>query len=164
MEELWCERHLPENLEVGRERRSPRSARIQFLIGTAHEALGDAAAAKAASEQSLTGRIDSDYESDYYGARAMQKLGRTGEAKPIFESLVKTGEAQLAKGDGPDYFAKFGEKNSERVRQANAHYLVGLGQLGLGGKNKAGAAFQEALELHPAHLGALAQSRATVAR
>ena len=162
----------PENLEVGRARRSPRTARIQFFIGTAHEALGDAASARAAfeqavkdaasakvaSEQSLAGRVDSDYESDYFGARALQNLGRTDEAKPIFKALVKTGEEQLAKGDGPDYFAKFGEKISERVRQASAHYLIGLGQLGLGEKKKAGASFQQALELHPAHLGAREQS------
>jgi len=166
--------NYPENLEVGRARRSPRTARVQFYIGTAHEALGDATSARAAfeqavkdatsakvaSEQSLGGRIDSDYESDFFGARAMQSLGRKGEAKPVFKALVKTGEEQLAKGEGPDYFAKFGEKTSERVRQANAHYLIGLGQLGLGEKKKANASFQKALELHPAHLGAREQSRA----
>ena len=157
----------PENLEVGRARRSPRTARVQFFIGTAHEALGDAApakaafdqavkdaaSAKAASGQSLAGRGDSDYESDYFGARALQKLGRKDEAKPIFKGLVKSGEEQLAKGGGPDYFAKFGEKTSERVRQANAHCLIGLGQLGLGEKKKADASFGKALELHPAHIG-----------
>ena len=163
----------PENLEVGRARRSPRTARVQFHIGTAYEALGDTASAKAAfeqaakdaatgktaSEQSLAGRIDGDNESDFFGARAMQNLGRKAEAKPIFKALVKTAEEQLAKGDGPDYFAKFGEKTSERVRQANAHYLIGLGQLGLGEKKQANASFQKALELHPAHVGAREQSR-----
>jgi len=162
----------PENLEVGRARRSPRTARIQFFIGTAHEALGDAASAraafeqavrdaasaKAASGQALAGRGESDYESDYFGARALRNLGRTDEAKPIFERLVKSGEEQLTKGEGPDYFAKFGEKTSERVRQAGAHYLIGLGLLGLGEKEKARASFQKALELHPAHIGAREQS------
>ena len=78
----------PENLEVGRARRSPRTARIQFFIGTAHEALGDAASARAAFEQAR-GRdgASGDYESDYFGARALQNLGRTDEAKPIFERL-----------------------------------------------------------------------------
>jgi tetratricopeptide (TPR) repeat protein len=168
----------PENLEVGRVRNSSRTAQIQFLIGTAHEARGDAASAraafeqavrdaasaKAASERTLAGRGDSDYKSDYFSARALQKLGRTDEAKPIFDSLVKIGQEQLAKGEGPDYFAKFGEKTSERVRQANAHYLIGLGQLGLGEEKKAGASFRQALELHPAHLGAREQSHASVAR
>ena len=40
------------------------------------------------------------------------------------------------------------------MRQANAHYVIGLGQLGLGEKKKAGVSFQKALELHPAHIGA----------
>jgi tetratricopeptide (TPR) repeat protein len=168
----------PENLEVGRARRSPRTARVQFHIGRAYEALGDTAAAKAAfeqtvkdaataktaSEQSLAGRTDSDYESDFFGAQAMQSLGRKDEAKPIFKALVKTGEEQLAKGDGPDYFAKFGEKTSERVRQANAHYLIGLGQLGLGETKRADASFRQAVELHPAHVGAREQSYASEAR
>jgi hypothetical protein len=72
----------------------------------------------------------------------------------MFERLVKTGEEQLAKDEAPDYFAKFGEKTSERVRQASAHHLIGLGQLGLGEKSKGEAEFKMALELHPAHLGA----------
>ena len=52
-------------------------------------------------------------------------------------------------------FAKFGEKTSERARQANAHYLIGLGQFGLEEQANAKAAFQQALDLHPAHLGAV---------
>ena len=154
----------PENLEVGRARRSPRAARVQFHIGTAYEALGDTASAKAAFEHTLAGRDGGGSDSDYFRARALQKLGRKAEAKPIFKALVKTGEEQLTQGEGPDYFAKFGEKTSERVRQANAHYLIGLGQLGLGEKQKANVSFHKALELHPAHLGAREQSRAVVAR
>jgi tetratricopeptide (TPR) repeat protein len=138
----------PENLEVGRARRAPRTAQIQYLIGTAHEALGDAAAAKAAFEKAAAGRDRGASESSYFHALALQKLGRADEAKPIFERLVKAGEEQLAQGETADYFAKFGEKQSERVCKANAHYLIGLGQLGLGAKAK------QALALHPAHLGA----------
>ncbi|HEY9173208.1 MAG TPA: tetratricopeptide repeat protein, partial [Verrucomicrobiae bacterium] len=150
----------PENLEVGRARRSPRTAQIQYLIGTAHEALGDSAQAKAAFEKAAAGRGGGDSESDYFRALALQRLGRSDETRPIFERLVKTGEEQLTKGETPDYFAKFGEKTSERVRQAKGHYLVGLGHLGLRQKEKAKAAFQQALELHPAHLGAVMQTTA----
>ena len=153
----------PENLEVGKARRAPRMAQIQFLIGTAHEALGGAAAAKSAFEKAAAGRGGGSSESDYFRALALQKLGRADEAKPIFERLIKTGQEQLTKGEAADYFAKFGEKTSERVRQANAHYLIGLGQLGLDEKAKAQAEFKQALELHPAHLGAVLQS-AAVAR
>ncbi len=144
----------PENLEVGRARRSPRAAQIQYLIGAAQEALGDAPAAKAAFEKAAAGRDRSATEGSYFHALALQKLGKADEAKPIFERLVKNGEEQLSRGEAADYFAKFGEKQSERVRKAGAHYLVGLGRLGLGETEKAQTAFRQALELHPAHLGA----------
>ena len=147
----------PVNLEVGKARRSPRTAQIQFLVGTAHEALGDATSAKAAFEKAATGKDRGASESGYFHALALQKLGRTDEAKPIFESLVKAGEDQLTKGEAADYFAKFGDKQSERVRQANAHYLIGLGQLGLRDKAKAEAEFKKALQENPSHLGATAQ-------
>lgn len=146
----------PENLEVGRARRAPRTPQIQYLIGSAQEALGDAGASRTAFEKAAAGRDREASESSYYRALALQKLGRADEAKPIFERLVKAGEEQLTKGEAADYFAKFGEKQSERVRKANAHYLIGLGQLGLDDKAKANAEFKQTLELHPAHQGAVA--------
>ncbi len=148
----------PENLEVGKSRRSPRMAHVQYLIGTAHEALGDPASAKAAFEKAAGARGEGASESVFFRARALEKLGRVDEAQPMYERLVKAGEEQFVKGEAADYFAKFGERQSERVRQANAHYLIGLGQLGLKDEARAQAAFRQALELHPAHLGVATQS------
>jgi len=145
----------PENLEVGRARRAPRTAQIQYLVGTAQEALGDTAQAKAAFEKAAAGRDRGASESQYFHALALQKIGRAADAKPMFERLVKAGGEQLAQGETADYFAKFGEKQSERVRKANAHYLIGLGQHGLGDNAKAEAEFRQVLELHPSHLGAV---------
>lgn len=144
----------PENLEVGRARRSPRTAQIQFLIGTTHEVLGNPEAAKVAFEQASAGRGGGNSETDNFRALALRKLGRDNDAKPIFERLVRTGEEQLRQSEAADYFAKFGEKTSERVRQANAHYLAGLGKAGLGDQAAASEQYRRALELHPAHLGA----------
>ncbi|MBI4325834.1 MAG: tetratricopeptide repeat protein, partial [Chloroflexi bacterium] len=144
----------PENLEVGRARRTPRTVQIQYHIGAAHEGLGDAARAKAAFEKAVAGKDRSPSESQYFHALALQKLGRAEEAKPIFERLVKTGQEQRAKGEAADYFAKFGEKQSERVRRANAFHLTGVGRLGLGQASEAQAEFRRALEEHPGHLGA----------
>lgn len=148
---------FPENLEVGRARRSPRNAQIQYLIGVAQTALGDSASATAAFEKAAAGRGGGS-ESDYFRGLAMRKLGRQADAKPLFERLIKAGEGQLARGEPADYFAKFGEKQSDRVRQANGHYLIGLGRLGLGAVDLAKAEFKQALERHPAHLGAAGQS------
>ena len=157
LRDVQAAREYPENLEVGRARRTPRTAQIQYLIGAAQEALADAESAKAAFEQAAAGKDGASSEGGYFRALALRKLGRADEAKPIFERLVKTGEEQLTAGEAADYFAKFGEKQSERVRQANAHYLVGLGQLGLGAKAEAEAQFQQALERNPGHLGATTQ-------
>jgi len=144
----------PDNLEVGRARRSPRIAQIQYLIGIAYEALGDTDSAQAAFQKAVAGRDGSGTESSYFRGRALQKLGRADEAQPIFQHLIKAGEEQLTRGETPDYFAKFGERQSESVRLANAHYLIGLGQLGLGHTPEAQAAFRQALAVHPAHRGA----------
>lgn len=151
----------PENLEVGRARRAARAAEIHYLIGTAQEALGESEKAKTAFEMAAGGRKDrASSEGDYYRALALRKLGRASEAAPLFEGLVKAGTEQLARGEAADYFAKFGEKQADRVRQAQAHYLVGLGQLGLGRTEEARTTFAKALELHPAHLGAIMQTEA----
>jgi len=151
----------PENLEVGRARRTPRTAQIQYFIGTALEALGDTVQAKAAFGKAVAGGDRGASESQYFHALALQKLGRADEARPMFERLVKAGEEQLTAGETADYFAKFGERQSERVRKANAHYLIGLGQFGLGDKAKAEAELKQALELNPSHLGAVTQLRST---
>ncbi len=148
----------PANLEVGRARRSPRNAEIQYFLGLARATLGESAQAKEAFEATVAGRGGGGSESDFFRALALLKLDRAADARPLFERLVKAGEDQLTCGEQPDYFAKFGEKQSDRVRQANAHYLIGLGRLGLGDTSPAKAEFKQTLELHPAHLGAALQT------
>lgn len=144
----------PDNLEVGRARRSPRNAQIQYLIGTAHEALGDPSRAKAAFERAAEGRGRGASESQYYHGLALRKLGRTDEAGPVFEQLVKEGEERLQREAAPDYFAKFGGRDSERGRKAEAYFLQGLGRLGQGRPADARAAFAQALAQDPGHVGA----------
>ena len=144
----------PENLEVGKARRSSRMAEIQYRIGTARAALGETREARAAFEQAASSKDRTPGESAYYRALALRELGRSDEAAPLFEGLIEAGQEQLKQGEAADYFAKFGEKQAERVRQAQAHYLIGLGQLGLGRTAEARTTFARVLELHPAHPGA----------
>ena len=145
---------FPPNLEVGRGKDNRSALPIYYHLGTAHEALGDAARARDYYSQAVAETNSLPAETRYCQGLALQKLKRAPEAKVIFEQLVKQGENQLQSTESPDYFAKFGERQSERVRQANAHYLTGLGFLGLGRAGKAQSQFQQALKLHPAHLGA----------
>jgi tetratricopeptide (TPR) repeat protein len=152
---------FPANLEVGRPRRDGQAARIAYYIALAHEALGNADKAKEFFTQASGDRGGGGggaSETSFYRALALQKVGRADDAKPIFENLVKQGQ-ELQTSEPADYFAKFGEKRAERVRKADAHYLTGLGYIGLGKKAEADAEFKQALELHPAHLGALNVAR-----
>ncbi len=150
----------PANQEVGRSRREQRVAQIYYHIGSAEDALGRAADAKAAYEKAADAGEGAASEGQYYKALALQKLGKAQEARQIFESLEKHGLEELNReSEALDYFAKFGEKRAERLRLAQGHFLAGLGCLGLDRRDDALAHFQEALALHPAHLGAIQASK-----
>jgi len=148
----------PANLEVGRARHDRKADQAYYLIGAAQEGLGDQAKAKLSYEMAVERKENGASEVQYSQALALQKIGRTDEATRAFEGLVKAGEEQLKAGEQADYFAKFGERQSERVRKAQAHYLIGLGHLGLGHGTEAQAEFKQALELNPSHLGANQQA------
>jgi tetratricopeptide (TPR) repeat protein len=148
----------PRNLEVGRPNRDRKAPQIHYFLGLAQEALGQQATAKE-SFAKVVARLESGAsELQFHQGLALRKIGRGEEAKPIFQNLLAQGQKQLESRDTPDYFAKFGEKQAERIRRAQAHYLAGLGHLGLGQPGEAREQFQKALEQHPAHLGALRES------
>ena len=86
----------------------------------------------------------------------MLKTGRAHEAEELFQKMEKQGLGQLENSrESVDYFAKFGEKKAERVRLAQAHYMVGLARLGQSRTAEAEDSFAKALALDPGHLGAL---------
>lgn len=148
---------FPDNLEVGRAKDDRKARQVYYLLGTAAEALGEKVKAteyfqKAVAHGATTN--PSPAEVRYYEALALKKLDRTREAKAMLEKLIQQGQNQLKSKDQPDYFAKFGDRQPERVRKANAHYIAGLGYLGLGRNTAAQSEFQKALKWHPAHLGA----------
>ena len=93
----------------------------------------------------------------YYAGLAAQKLGRSAEATRFFGELIRKGDEALATRPEADYFAKFSQRRSSRVRLAEAHYLIGLGNLGMGEAAKARGEFQAALNLDVNHLGATTQ-------
>jgi len=97
----------------------------------------------------------------YYQGLAAQKLGKTAEAGQMFDELLAMGNKALALGSKIDYFAKFGETQSRGFRLAEAHYLMGLGNLGKGDTAKARGEFQAALAQNVNHLGATTQLSAT---
>jgi len=146
----------PENLEVGRPYRAARDAEIYYFTGTAYEALGDAARARAFYEKSLAEKLDAS-EIRYFQGLAFRKLGRETQALGVFDGLVKSGREELDATSDMDYFAKFGEKRSDAVRLAHAHYLMGLGYLGQGKRPEAKSEFQLVTKQDANHLGATTQ-------
>ncbi|HNQ87308.1 MAG TPA: DUF5107 domain-containing protein [Verrucomicrobiota bacterium] len=155
LDEYTAALEYPDNLEVGRPHRDRRAPLVHCFQARAHAALGETEQAQTLLEQAVARLDRSASETAYWQARALQQLGRNDEAQQLFSQLAAQGEARQTAGETADYFAKFGERQSERVRQAQGHFLAGLGYAGQGRDADARAAFTRAVELHPAHLGAL---------
>ncbi len=148
--------NVPDNLPSERRGSGVRVAEVAYWKAVAHEAQGHVDKAKELWTESSTA-TEPRWGGDaprYYKALSLKKLGRDDEAKAIFDALVESGKQSLERSGRIDFFAKFGEQQFQRTRLANAHYTIGLGQLGLGDKEAAKAEFTEALKANPAHLGA----------
>jgi tetratricopeptide (TPR) repeat protein len=150
---------FPENLRATSGRGSGRSAEVDYWIATAYEALGDrdnaekfwTESSSSSPRRSRGGRNTQQY----YQALSLQKLGKKEDVEGMFQDLVESGKEALGRTSSQiDFFAKFGEQQSQRSRLANAHYMAGLGYLGLNEKDKARQEFKQALEASPDHLGA----------
>ena len=83
------------------------------------------------------------------------------EARQIFQKLVDYGRAHLDDPASMDYFAVslptflvFEEALDQRNR-VHCHYMLALGQLGLGNRAESGREFEQVLALEADHLGAL---------
>jgi tetratricopeptide (TPR) repeat protein len=90
----------------------------------------------------------------YYQALAYQKLGNPDRANALFQQLIDTGTKNLSGSTDLDTLTKSNAPSAQRIRVADAHYLIGLGQLGLGNKDKATEEFTTALQASPDHLAA----------
>jgi tetratricopeptide (TPR) repeat protein len=86
----------------------------------------------------------------YFQAMSLQKLGETDRAKAMFQQLIDSGTRSL--NGAPEIPSP--ATSAQRATVANAHYLVGLGQLGLNDKEKAKQEFSLALQASPDHMAA----------
>jgi tetratricopeptide (TPR) repeat protein len=149
----------PENLEVGRPYHEGRRPEVDYWLGVAYGKLGNSAESLEMFRQAVAalgpeqGREQP--EMLYYTGLAAQKLGRSAEATRFFGELIGKGDEALATRPEADYFAKFGQRRSSHLRLAEAHYLIGLGNLGMGEAAQARDEFQAALKLNVNHLGAI---------
>ncbi|MFB0516487.1 MAG: DUF5107 domain-containing protein, partial [Candidatus Neomarinimicrobiota bacterium] len=140
----------PGNLQVWRAK-SGIEPKVDYLIGTAYEDLGDLSRAREHFNRSVAYQRDLS-DLSYYQGMALRKLGRIHEANIIFERLLQQGRDMLKAEPPLDFFAKFGFQQSENVWRAQAHYLLGLGHAGRNESGMAGAEFREAQRLDANHL------------
>lgn len=153
LREFQAALEYPENLGVDRPAQDPPAARTHLFIAAAYEAINDPQ--NAAEHLDLAANTEAGgSEFRYHKGQALAKLGKTAEAKGLFDALANDGAAQLESGGTVDFFTKFGEKQARNTRLAQAHYLAALGALGNGDTDNARASFQKALELNPNHLWA----------
>lgn len=145
----------PDNLATGRQGSDRRAAQVAWYTSLAHEALGQAQEAQDLHRKTADQAIASRYpEARFCGGLCLQRIGRQEEADKVFDGLIEGGKAKLNEGEELDYFAKFGERQSERARAADAHFSIALGLLGKGKKDRARAEFEQAVRLNASHVWA----------
>ena len=146
---------VPEE-EASGNRSNNRNIQVNYFIGITHEAMGSKSEAKKYFTLSAEpGSGSSDYISFYQGMSCL-KLGKKAEAAEIFNSLIADGEKQINNGSSADvdFFAKFGEHESDNVRLSNAYLLKGLGYTGLGSSDLAKENLKKAVDLSVSNLWA----------
>jgi tetratricopeptide (TPR) repeat protein len=157
---------IPANLPVGFAfgGANARYAELAYWTGVAQEGSGDTQKAAESWRQAAAppepapqrranppGRVAAgDNAQTYYRGLAWQKLGQTGKAQALFQALVQSARDEL-KQPSPA-----GREVSPRLRTANAHYLAGLGYLGLGDQAQAKAELSQAVRISPDLVGARA--------
>jgi tetratricopeptide (TPR) repeat protein len=90
----------------------------------------------------------------YYQALALERLGQADRAKAIFAQLVDAGTARLGDATETKESSQSGVTSAQHTQIADAHYVVGLGQLGLNNREQAREEFTLALESSPDHYAA----------
>jgi len=157
---------IPDNLPLGSEGGAGiHNAEIAYWSGVAYEGLGDHQKAIASWERAAPAspvrrrrRASADDLAGkpelYYQGLALQKLGKAEEAKAVFQGLVEAGQQALTSQK-----AQSGPEMTPRTRKALAHYITGLGYLGLNDQAGAKAELSQAVQTDPG----LAQARVALA-
>ncbi|MGA3328303.1 MAG: DUF5107 domain-containing protein [Terriglobia bacterium] len=162
--------NLPSGLGFGEG--SPRSDEVAYWTGVAYERMGDRNKATVSWSQGTAPPVVTRRRGgtagraarasagpgpqSYYQALCFQKVGQNDKATALFQGLVDSGQNALQQpsAGGDEGQRAYGRQESPRTRMANAHYLVGLGYLGLNDRDHAKAELTEALQVSPDLLGA----------
>ena len=163
----------PDNLGEGK-LEGTKDNHVNYYLGLVEEQRGDQEAARAYFEQAAVGTDEpagmmyyNDQPADmiYYQGLAKEKLGKPVEAKARYNKLLDYGEQHMFDEMRVSYFAVslpdflIFDDDLDRRNQAHCHYLIGLARLGLGDKEAAVRAFDQAILLEPAHQNAVRYRR-----
>ena len=143
--------------EAGSARSGNRDIQVNYFIGKAFKALNQKTKANedfslAPSEKTIA---DRGFMSYYQGLSYIE-LNKMAKAKEIFEKLVENGNKRLDTNtsDQGDFFAIFGEREAENIRNSLAYTQRGLGYKGLGSVENAKSDLLKAVELSQSNLWA----------
>jgi tetratricopeptide (TPR) repeat protein len=156
--------NLPVSFEFGGA--NARNPELEYWTGVAYAGRGETQKAaeewkRAAAPEPALGRRANQMRratgspQGYYQGMALLKLGETEKAQALFQGLVQSGQNGLKEPAPGDSRPGRGEL-SPRVRTANAHYLEGLGYLGLKDQAHAKAELGQAVRISPDLVGARA--------
>lgn len=144
----------PVNLAVGRPLDGGREPEVRYYIGKTLDAMGQKDKAGEEYRLAVAAERPPVSELSYHQGLAFRELGDNDKAEKIFSGLASTGRRLLQGQHESDFFTKFGRRRSQRQMLAEAHYLVGLGELGKGNESEARKQFSLALEQDINHPGA----------
>lgn len=142
---------------------------IHYLMGCCYESMGHADKASAYFEKASSGLrepVQAIYYNDqqpdkiFYQGLALRKLAREAEANQIFNRLISFGTEHLNDKIRIDYFAVslpdllVFDQDLDVRNQIHCHYLMALGELGLGNFTQAEKHFNYVLTQDINHQGA----------
>lgn len=138
---------------VGRDTAYSRNPQIYYYTGLAYELNGDKKAAKEQYYKSVKA-TSKDPGNLYYKAMAYQKLKQQKAAEPLLDELISIGEERVESSGEVDFFAKFGDDQTDMQRKANAYYLLGLAYMGKSETSLAKEYFEKSASLDVSQLWA----------
>ncbi|GHU67289.1 hypothetical protein FACS189413_01780 [Bacteroidia bacterium] len=126
--------------------RVPRDAQTNYFIGEIYDKTGNKSKATLHYKKSAAVDVkNTDYR--FWQALSLQKLGKTEEAKPVFENLIETGRNGIVESIVNFFGAEGNTGQTVETVNTKAYYTIGLGQLGLNKKSEANKSFKKAVEL-----------------
>lgn len=136
--------------EAGSARSGNRDIQVNYFIAKAYDALNNMAKAKAFYNLAVNEETSNRSGiMSYYKGMSYLELNSKTKANAIFNELIDEGNKILNVSDEivDDFFAIFGERESENIKKSRAYTLRGLGYKGLGQLTKAKKDLAKAVEL-----------------